>query len=453
VSRVSRFTTARVALAVCALATSAVVVVGQSLAAIVGMVATAIALGSYWSMVVAEERRPSLTLRNVVIAIAVVLGAAMTTVPRESGDVWSYTIYGRMVAVHHASPYRNLPDDYPNDPMFGFVSSTWRHTGSVYGPAFTALSAGVSPVIGDSALRARLLYQTLAAASVVGALVLVWRRTRSVSGIAWLGLHPLIAIYVVNGGRNDAIIGLAILGAALLAERSRSRAAGLLSGVGAAIKATVLLTSAGLGIWTWRRRGSRHAVTLAATTVVVVVGAYAAAGGPVALGPLEHASTQFSRASIWGVLPRLGLPSVSTATAMVLTTAIVVLCLYRQTNDDAGQAALAGPAAFLLATPYVLPGYLGWVLPTAALRQDRAQARIIALQGTVLVGAYAIFRHRPPGSIGDALARWSTLLAAMIGVFLLVSYIRSATSPRERADRFGSASTRDPKSILARSNR
>ncbi len=429
-SRVSRFTTARVALAVCALATSAVVVVGQSLAAIVGMVATAIALGSYWSMVVAEERRPSLTLRNVVIAIAVVLGAAMTTVPRESGDVWSYTIYGRMVAVHHASPYRNLPDDYPNDPMFGFVSSTWRHTGSVYGPAFTALSAGVSPVIGDSALRARLLYQTLAAASVVGALVLVWRRTRSVSGIAWLGLHPLIAIYVVNGGRNDAIIGLAILGAALLAERSRSRA-----------------------IWTWRRRGSRHAVTLAATTVVVVVGAYAAAGGPVALGPLEHASTQFSRASIWSVLPRLGLPSVSTATAMVLTTAIVVLCLYRQTNDDAGQAALAGPAAFLLATPYVLPGYLGWVLPTAALRQDRAQARIIALQGTVLVGAYAIFRHRPPGSIGDALARWSTLLAAMIGVFLLVSYIRSATSPRERADRFGSASTRDPKSILARSNR
>jgi hypothetical protein len=440
---------ARVALTVCVLATIAMLVVGQSVAAL-ALVATGIALGAYWWMVLAQRRRPSLTLRSVVIAIAVVLGAAITIVPHESGDIWSYTIYGRMVAVHHASPYRHLPDEYQNDPMFGYVTPTWRHTGSVYGPAFNALSAGVAPVIGDSAVRARLVYQILAAASVVGALVLVWRRTRSVAALAWLGLHPLIGVYVVNSGRNDALIGLAILGAALLMERGKSGAAGFLSGVGAAIKATGLLAGAGLGIWTWRRRRYRQAVTLAATTAVVVVGAYAAAGGAVALGPLEHASAQISRGSIWGLPPRLGLPSVSTTIAMVVTTAVVAVCLYRQTDDDAAQAAIAGPAAFLLATPYALPGYLAWVLPTAALRPERAPARIIALQGTVLVGAYAVFRHSPSGPIGTVLTRSSALLAATIGIFLLVSYIRAGTTPRDDAERTHRGSVPDPAPAPAR---
>ena len=114
-----------------------------------------------------------------VFAIAFVLGVAVTMAPQRSGDVWSYAMYGRIVAVHHASPYRHVPDEYPNDPMLRFVSPAWLHTGSVYGPTFVAFSAGVAPLAGDSAIRTRLLYQATAALAVAGALVLVWRRTRS----------------------------------------------------------------------------------------------------------------------------------------------------------------------------------------------------------------------------------------------------------------------------------
>jgi len=194
------------ALVVCTGTTAAVLVAGR-ISAILLLIGVAVALGSYWWMVTPESRRPSLTLRSVVVAIAIVLGAAVSTVPRLSGDVWSYAMYGRIVAVHHASPYQHVPDEYPNDAMLRFVTPTWMHTGSVYGPAFVAFSTAVAPLGGDSGARTRFLYQATAAFAVAGALLLVWRRTRSPAAIAWLGLHPVIALEIVNAAKKRTHAG------------------------------------------------------------------------------------------------------------------------------------------------------------------------------------------------------------------------------------------------------
>jgi hypothetical protein len=385
-----------------------------------------VALAGYWWMVTAERRRPALSLRAVVVAVAVVLGTAVTTTPRESGDIWSYTIYGRMVAVHHASPYRHLPDEFPNDPLFPQVSAAWRHRGSVYGPAFLAVAAAVAPAAGDSASRARLAYQALAALAVAGALLLLWRRTRSPAALAWFGLHPVVGLQLVNGGRNDAWIGLGVLAAILLVERKRAAAAGVVTGVATAMKATTALAGAGLAVWAWRRRDRRRAAILAVATGATVVVAYAAAGGTVALGPLRDAAGQISSASLWEPLHRIGM---SARPAMVVAVAAVAVCVVRQTRDDPAQAAIAGPAAFLLAAPYVLPGYLGWVLPGAALDHDRVTARVVALQATLLVGAYAVLRHQPTGTFGDVLAGATYVLAPLLGAALLLWFV---VQPRRR---------------------
>jgi hypothetical protein len=427
--RSGRWTSATVALVVCTVGTSTTLVVGRW-SAILLLASVAVALAAYWWMVTAEARRPTLTLRAVVVAVAVVIGVAVTIVPRQSGDLWSYAMYGRIVAVHHSSPYRHVPEEYPNDPMLRFVSPAWLHTGSVYGPTFVAFSAGVAPFAGDSATRTRLLYQATAALAVAGTLVLVWRRTRSPAAVAWLGLNPVIGLQLVNGGRNDALIGLGVLGAILLMEREKLRVSGLVTAVVTTIKATGVLTGAGLALWTWRRRGLRRAMIFAAVTAATVVGAYIAAGGTVALGPLQHAATQLSRGSVWSVFPRLRLPEISTTAAMVVTAAVVVVCLWRYTKDDPVEAGIAGPAAFLLAAPFVLPGYLGWVLPGAALQHNRSTARIIALQATLLVGAYEIFRTPMSGPVGDALSGAAGLLAPLLGIVLLVAYV---ARPRARA--------------------
>ncbi len=166
-------------------------------------------------LVVFERRRPRLGLRPIAAAVGVVFVVALIAPPRASNDIWSYAIYGRMVSVHHASPYEHVPADFRSDPLFDEVSPVWRHRGSVYGPAFVAFAAGVTYAAGDSPTTTRVLFQLAAAIVVTAVLALVWRRTRSPAAVAWLGLHPLFGATVVNSGQVDAFVGLAILAGAL----------------------------------------------------------------------------------------------------------------------------------------------------------------------------------------------------------------------------------------------
>ena len=69
-----------------------------------------------------EARRPVVGLRPVVASVGVVLVAAVAIWPQSSNDVWSYTMYGRMVSVHAASPYQHVPADFPTDPFEHLVS-------------------------------------------------------------------------------------------------------------------------------------------------------------------------------------------------------------------------------------------------------------------------------------------------------------------------------------------
>ena len=171
------------------------------------------------ALAVLERRSPRLGLRPVVAAIALVFLVAVAVPPRTSNDLWSYTIYGRMASVYGDSPYDKLPIDFRSDPFFHLVSPIWQHRGSVYGPVFVGYTAAGTALAGNSVLADRLFFQLSAAIAAAAVLWLVWRRTRSTAALVWLGLHPLLGPIIVNGGHNDIIIGLAVLGAAMLARR------------------------------------------------------------------------------------------------------------------------------------------------------------------------------------------------------------------------------------------
>ena len=66
---------------------------------------------------------------------------SLLVAPRATGDLWWYALYGRIVAVHHASPYTNSPAHFPHDPLLPFAGHGWAHVPSVYGPLFTGVSA------------------------------------------------------------------------------------------------------------------------------------------------------------------------------------------------------------------------------------------------------------------------------------------------------------------------
>src|SRR2546429_416449 len=106
----------------------------------------------------------------------------------------------------------------------------------VHHPVATALAcipvllvpvAAAAPAIGQSASLVHSAYQLVAVAAVGAMLWLLWRRTRNPAVLAFVGLHPLLAVSVVNGGHPDALVALGVLAGLLLAIERRPVLAGL----------------------------------------------------------------------------------------------------------------------------------------------------------------------------------------------------------------------------------
>jgi Glycosyltransferase family 87 len=357
-------------------------------------------------VVVLEQRRPRLGPRPVVAAVGAVFVVAMVAPPRASNDIWSYAIYGRMVSVHHASPYEHVPADFRSDPLFDEVSPIWRHRGSVYGPAFVAFAAGVTFAAGDSPTTTRLLFQLAAALVVAAVLALVWRQTRSPAALAWLGLHPLFGATVVNSGQVDAFVGLAILAGALLATRRRGVAAGVAIAAAALTKLTAVLALVGLVLWGWRRRERRVVVSAVVATGAAVTLVYL----PFirgAFGVLDGADHTVTPGSFWSApaqwlvghdggrdLPQM--TSNTTLTTLFYLSLVLVVVLAIAVSWVAARAERAEPAvgtataSYTVAAEYTLPWYAAWSLPALAERTPSPVAWIVWLQAALLLAAWKL---------------------------------------------------------------
>ena len=187
-------------------AESAVVAGGSRFIGSVGLVLVLLATAG-WALVVSDTRVEEHPVW-VAIAIGTAYAISVAAPPRNSHDLWSYVMYGRMVSAHHLSPYSHVPIDFLHDPFLGRVAAGWRHTSSVYGPVFTGVSAALTRVRGRfRTSRARLAFQGLATIGVIATLAVIRRTTRSTAAVAFVGLHPVMVIVIVNGGHNDALVG------------------------------------------------------------------------------------------------------------------------------------------------------------------------------------------------------------------------------------------------------
>lgn len=358
-----------------------------------------------------EERRGrGPTLRMVIAAVALLGVLAVAYPPRGSNDLWTYVMYGRTVAVHHASPYTHVPADYPHDPFLARAGKRWRHTPAVYGPVFAAYTAFGAWIAGNNALLARLFHQVLALGALAAVLYLVWGRTRSPAGLALLGLHPAIMVSTVNGGHNDLLVGLLILVGVLVALSERPALAGAVLGVAACVKITAGLAAVGLAIWYVRQRGWRVAWRFSRWMAGIVVLLYLPVGWAV-VKDMGANRNLMSRASVWQ-LPRhlfgldhgqhvfLGLhraevigtmASVATGFAVL----IGVVLAWRVTRDDADRSALLATASYEVGAAYTLPWYSAWALPLTALRPHSKLTQLLAVHAGFLAAAYALPRGLP----------------------------------------------------------
>jgi hypothetical protein len=339
--------------------------------------------------------RGDLSVRRVIV-VGLVLHALALIIPLFlSRDVYSYAIYGRMVSRYGANPYVAIPAAFATDRMYPLVSVDWIDSRSVYGPAFTALAAGVTGLVSSPAATVFAFKAVAAIASVATMLVAVpaARRVvpeRAAFAAAIVGWNPVLVFHGVGGGHNDALLGLAVALAlfAILARRELWATAALTLGtmvkVSAAVPLLVVVAAAVLS----RRRGRRlgalglHAAVAAAASLPFVI-PFIQARDPT-LGMLELTTRQgwlapsrFVLVILRGAANALGgdvagdvaslLVRVAFPVAFVWVLVVLVRGLARDTRriEPPVVVAAMGWASLvsLMVSPVLLPWYVAWLIP------------------------------------------------------------------------------------------
>lgn len=366
------------------------------------------ALAAFGVLLAMELRTPTLP-RRAVVALGILLALGTALAPsRDSADIGAYLFYGRILTVYHANPYLVAPAAFPHDPFFSGVAPLWRHQPALYGPLFVGVSAAVaaSP-LGASSSATALAFQLIEALAVAAALLLLSRRVRSSAPLVLVGLNPLIAAVAVNGGHPDPLVGLAVLGGVLLAERDRPVAAGLALGAGALLKVTALFPAVAIALWLWRRRGPRPAAaSLGAAGLLGLGGTLAArAGGALTGRVMSGLTAHYSPwlAPVWtaafvsgrGAERILHIPGwyhghLQTLAMLATLALAALLTLPRLGEESPAPAAGAAGLATMLMGAWVLPWYVGLPLPVLALEpRSRAARAGLAVGALTLVGYVA----------------------------------------------------------------
>jgi alpha-1,6-mannosyltransferase len=329
---------------------------------------------------VAEKLRP----RPVLVAILALHAIVLLAPPLFSSDVFSYDAYSRMGALYDANPYLHGPGAIPLAGLHPLIGARWLATPSAYGPLFTALSYLLVPF--DIATNVT-IYKLLAAASSLVLILLVWRAAnlRGVSPVraaVLVGLNPVIVLYGVGGGHNDLMM-LAILVAGLyvlLQERERRGGALIVAASAVKLTAGLLLPFALAGRCRGEGRArARLAVGAALGGLAVAALAFAFFGTaplhlPAILAGIQaeggpHSIVGFLAAAV-GIEP---FPRALSVGLTMVFLAVVTWLLRRVWIGEMDWIVGAGwaTATLLVTTGFLVPWYVAWLLPLAALTSDR----------------------------------------------------------------------------------
>ena len=326
--------------------------------------------------------------------------------PLLSQDVFSYIAYARLGVEHGLDPYTHAPLDIPGDAVFAFAGS--KDAESVYGPAFTLLTY---PLSGLGVAGAFWVLKVVAAAASLGIVAFTWRIAQAlgrdpVAPALLVGLNPLLLVHDVAGAHNETLVVLVTMAGVAAFVSGRAAAGGAIATAAAGLKA-----SAGLVVpFLVAAAQPRLRVLLAALAAALAIGLLALAGfGTHALDALGLLSSNQDRSSRWSfpckvaellgaVLPgdRLDYRDAVRAAFGVAFAGVLAWTLVR-TWRGADPVRMAGWAtlAILVASAWLVPWYVLWLLPLAALAGDRRLR-----WGTLALCAWMLPIAIPLGSFG-----------------------------------------------------
>jgi hypothetical protein len=347
--------------------------------------------------------------RTVISAVVALNVIVLLGPPLFSTDVFSYQMYGRMLAIYHANPYTHGANAILLDPLYNYIGAAWIYTPSVYGPLFTFISAAFASA---SIAGSELAFKLIAAAACAGTLYLIWQSARRrglnpTRSIALFGLNPVVTVYGVGGGHNDLLMVLLTTWGVYAILTKHERASGALMVAATAIKLTagVVLPFAllsGVGLDAGRRR--RAFLGGAAAVALVVAGASFAVFGTGILH-MSHTLQSVQDQGTWESFPGFIFAitgwSVTSAirTVLVVGLAVSLLWLLRrvwQGKMDWIDGAAWATFALLVTAWSMLPWYVCWMLPLVALGTSRRLWRVTMVM--TVIGAAMMIADAVPHS-------------------------------------------------------
>ena len=385
----------------------------------------------YASYLLALVYVPRLRARWAVTTVLAVHAIFFLAPPLALTDIFNYVNYGRMEVVHNLNPYTTIPILEPhNDPSYDL--SNWHQLLSPYGPLFTLLTFVVVPL--GVAASFWVLKGVLALASLA-TLWLVWKCARllgrdPVTAIVLVGLNPIVLVWGLGGDHNDFLmVFFIVLGFyLLLLTRARLDARGEASGpeatagdpvrrdrgvrgwlpplcapeigAGAAfVTATAIKASGGVLIPVVLAAMLRSPRRLAQVAIgMLLAGAAIAAVSLIAFGlhipDLSTQSRLVTNVSVPNLVGlALGAGGETDALHKVLSAALIVsvalCCLQAWRRRGPITASGWAGVALLVTLSWVLPWYVLWVLPMAALSSSRRLRAAALVVGVYLIVAWA----------------------------------------------------------------
>ena len=346
-------------------------------------------------------------------------------------DLWRYLWEGQ-IQLHGFNPYVLSPDA----PALAHLRDAvvWpqinqREWAAVYPPLAQALFRGLA-ALGAGPLAHKALYAAADLGTCAGVVALAGGDRQRAAWYAW---HPLAIYEFAGAGHFDSLMVLALVaGTWALARGARARA-GVLLGLGIALK---LVPAVLLPTWAWTlaRRGggwSRTALWLVPAIALLpatallygwpAVPVFRALGGFADVTRLNDAVWWLSEAVFWAN------PEQKNGVYQRVLAVVCLALAFRCRDAPPARAALAVLGASVLLSPALHPWYALWVLPFAvAAGGDRARRGWIVL-GVSLFGYYLLPALNP--TLPWREPAWLRL--AIFGPPLLVAAFsgpRSATS-------------------------
>jgi hypothetical protein len=392
----------------------------------------------------APRRLPT---RWTIVAVIAANAVFFLAPPMALTDIFNYINYGRMEIVHHLNPYTTYPVLEPHsDPSYAL--SNWHELLSPYGPLFTLLTFALVPL---GVAASFWTIKAILIATSLGTVLLVWKCAQMlgrdpVKAIVLVGLNPIVLVWGLGGDHNDFLmVFFMVLGFYLLlrggafaraATPARSREPALSNGAVAAVEpsgdatgmrhmiagwlwplsstgvgagaafvaATALKASGGIlipillvALLRTPRRLTQVVIGLLVAGVVMAVASVIAFGLHIPdLSTQSELVTQTSIPNLVGLALGNGgeTETLHTVLTGVLVLSLAGCCVLAWRRRDAITPSGWVTVALLVTLGWVLPWYVLWLLPLAALSRSRR------LQRTALVlGAYLIIVWAPASGL------------------------------------------------------